>query len=90
MLGPRDLRRSFGTRLHELAYDDATVAQLLGHRDLRSVHRYKRGTAIKRDAVRALELAVKKAQKPKKKAVKKASPVKASAKSLPPSKKRVA
>jgi hypothetical protein len=32
-----------------------TVAQLLGHKDLRSVHRYKRGTEIKRAAVQDLE-----------------------------------
>jgi integrase len=53
-LGSRDARRTFGTRLHELRYDDSTVAQLLGHRDLRSVHRYKRGTEIKRAAVNDL------------------------------------
>lgn len=51
----RDLRRTFGTRLHERSYDDMTVAQLLGHSDLRSVHRYKRGSAIKRTAVKSLE-----------------------------------
>lgn len=51
----RDLRRTYGTRLHEMGYDDSTVAQLLGHGDLRSIHRYKRGTNIKRAAVEALE-----------------------------------
>ncbi len=56
-VGSRVLRRTFGTRLHELGYDDSTVAGLLGHRDLRSVHRYKRGTEIKRTAVRDLETA---------------------------------
>lgn len=50
----RDLRRSFGTRLHESAFDDSTVAQLLGHTDLRSVHRYKRGSEIKKRAVDSL------------------------------------
>ena len=54
-IGTRTLRRSFGTRLHELGWDDTTVAGLLGHRDLRSVHRYKRGTEIKRRAVSSLE-----------------------------------
>jgi integrase len=54
-VGSRVLRRTFGTRLHELGYDDMTVAGLLGHRDLRSVHRYKRGTQIKRTAVQDLE-----------------------------------
>jgi integrase len=51
----RDLRRTFGTHLHEMGFDDSTVAQLLGHSDMRSIHRYKRGTAIKKDAVNALE-----------------------------------
>jgi integrase len=50
----RDLRRSFGTLLHECGYDDSTVAQLLGHSDLRSIHRYKRGTKIKKEAVAML------------------------------------
>ncbi len=54
-LGMRALRRSFGTWLHELGYDDSTVASLLGHSDLRSVPRYKRGTKIKRAAVLDLE-----------------------------------
>jgi integrase len=54
-LGIRDLRRTFGTWLHELGYDDSTVASLLGHTDLRSVPRYKRGTEIKRTAVNDLE-----------------------------------
>ncbi len=53
----RDLRRTFGTRLHELGFDDSTVAQLLGHADMRSIHRYKRGTAIKKQAVFSLESA---------------------------------
>ena len=51
----RDLRRTFGTRLHELGYDDSTVAQLLGHSDMRSIHRYKRGTEIKKQAVFSLD-----------------------------------
>lgn len=51
----RDLRRTFGTRLHEKGFDDSTVAQLLGHSDLRSIHRYKRGSEIKKKAVAALE-----------------------------------
>lgn len=53
-LSIRDLRRTFGTRLHESAFDDTTVAQLLGHSDLRSIHRYKRGSRIKRTAVDSL------------------------------------
>ena len=51
----RDLRRTFGTRLHENGFDDKTVADLLGHADLRSVHRYKRGTEIKKRAILSLE-----------------------------------
>lgn len=51
----RDLRRTFGTRLDELNYNDSTVAKLLGHGDLRSVHRYKRGKDILREAVSNLE-----------------------------------
>lgn len=54
-LGMRELRRSFGTWLHELGYDDGTVASLLGHSDLRSVHRYKRGTKIRKTAILSLE-----------------------------------
>ena len=50
----RDLRRTFGTRLHENGVDDMTVAGLLGHSGLRSVHRYKRGTEIKRKAILSL------------------------------------
>jgi len=51
----RDLRRTFGTRLHENGFDDKTVADLLGHSGLRSVHRYKRGTEIKKRAILSLE-----------------------------------
>lgn len=47
----RDLRRTFGTRLHELGYDDKTIADLLGHVGLRCVHRYKRGTEIHKKAI---------------------------------------
>ena len=51
----RDLRRTFGTQLHENGYDDKTVADCLGHSDLRSVHRYKRGTRIQKEAILSLE-----------------------------------
>ena len=51
----RDLRRTFGTRLDENNFSDSTVAKLLGHGDLRSVHRYKRGKGILREAVESLE-----------------------------------
>ncbi len=51
----RDLRRTFGTRLHENGYDDKTIADLLGHNGLGSIRRYKRGTEIKRKAILSLE-----------------------------------
>jgi integrase len=51
----RDLRRTFGTRLDELNYSSSVKAKLLGHGDLRSVHRYERGSKILRDAVLELE-----------------------------------
>lgn len=51
----RDLRRTFGTRLDENNYNDSTIAKLLGHGDHRSVHRYKRGKDILREAVNSLE-----------------------------------
>lgn len=54
-VGTRVLRRSFGTWLDELNYNDSSVAKLLGHSDNRSVGRYKRGTRILREAVEALE-----------------------------------
>lgn len=37
----RDLRRTFGTRLCELNVNMTVTARLLGHNDLRSVHRYE-------------------------------------------------
>jgi site-specific recombinase XerD len=80
LIGTRVLRRTFGTRLHEKGYDDMTVAGLLGHRDLRSVHRYKRGTVIKRTAVNDLETP----KKATKKVARKAAPEKKSAITLPP------
>jgi hypothetical protein len=51
----RDLRRTFGTRLDELNYSSSVKAKLLGHGDLRSVHRYERGSKILRKAVLDLE-----------------------------------
>lgn len=54
-LGMRDLRRTFGTQLHESGWDDKTVADCLGHSDLRSVHRYKRGTKIQEKAILSLD-----------------------------------
>ena len=37
----RDLRRTFGTRLMPIA-DTVTAARMMGHSDLRSIHRYQR------------------------------------------------
>ncbi len=51
----RDLRRTFGTRLCELNVNTTVTARLLGHNDLRSVHRYERGKEIMRQAVGLLE-----------------------------------
>lgn len=51
----RDLRRTFGTRLHENGFDDMTIAMLLGHAGLRMIPRYKRGTEIKKKAILSLE-----------------------------------
>ena len=51
----KQFRRAFGTRLNELNFNDSTIAKLFGHGDHRSVHRYKRGTDILREAVNSLE-----------------------------------
>lgn len=51
----RDLRRTFGTRLCEMNYSSGVTAQLLGHTDNRSVHRYERVSNILREAVSDLE-----------------------------------
>lgn len=51
----RDLRRTFGTRLGEANVNTTVIARLLGHSDLRSVHRYERGKEIMREAVGLLE-----------------------------------
>src|SRR5687768_12470114 len=51
----RDLRRTFGTRLCEMNYSSGVTAQLLGHTDNCSVHRYERVTNILREAVSDLE-----------------------------------
>jgi integrase len=51
----RDLRRTFGTRLCEMNYPSGVTAQLLGHTDNRSVHRYERVSNILKEAVSNLE-----------------------------------
>lgn len=53
----RDRRRTFGIRLDDLNVDSSSTAKLLGHGDLRSVHRDRRGTEILREAVEQLEKA---------------------------------
>jgi integrase len=49
------LRRTFSTSLEEDGFSASTIAKLLGHSDLRSVHRYERGREILRTAVKSLE-----------------------------------
>lgn len=51
----RDLRRTFGTRLHESGEDAMTIAQLLGHAGLRMIPRYVRSVKKGRLAVENLE-----------------------------------
>jgi integrase len=53
--GTRVLRRTFSTSLEEDGFSASTIAKLLGHSDLRSVHRYERGREILRTAVKSLE-----------------------------------
>lgn len=54
-IGTRVLRRTFGTRLAEMNFNPSTVAKLLGHSNLQSIHRYERETVILREAVKALD-----------------------------------
>jgi integrase len=52
-----DLRETFGTRLGEAGYDAFTIAQLMGHSDIRMTARYVRGTERnKRAAVTSCSL----------------------------------
>lgn len=49
-----DLRATFGTRLGEAGFDAFTIAQLMGHSDVRTTQRYVRATELnKRTAVEA-------------------------------------
>jgi integrase len=50
-----DLRRTFATRLAEDGVDALTIALLLGHADLRMVHRYARSVKAMRQAVENLD-----------------------------------
>ncbi|MBA2504074.1 MAG: tyrosine-type recombinase/integrase, partial [Pyrinomonadaceae bacterium] len=54
-----DLRATFGTRLGEAGYDAFTIAQLMGHSDIRMTARYVRATERnKRAAVESVRLDV--------------------------------
>lgn len=52
----KDLRATFGTRLAEAGCDAFTIAQLLGHSDVRVTMRYVRMEGSKRVAVEAMKL----------------------------------
>jgi integrase len=52
-----DLRHTFGTRLAEVGCSEATIAELMGHTDLKTTRRYTHGTdRAKREAVEAVRL----------------------------------
>lgn len=52
-----DLRATFGTRLGEAGFDAFTIAELMGHTDVRTTRRYVRATErTKRQAVEAAKL----------------------------------
>lgn len=53
-VGTRVLRRTFATILDNMNYSSQIIAKLLGHSDMRSVHRYQRGKDILRTAVDSL------------------------------------
>ena len=53
----KDLRATFGTRLAEAGYDSFTIAQLLGHSDIRVTMRYVRTVEeSKRAALNAVQV----------------------------------
>src|ERR1051325_6701990 len=57
----KDLRATFGTRLAEAGCDAFTIAQLLGHSDVRVTMRYVRSVEdTKRGAVEAIKLSSRK------------------------------
>jgi integrase len=45
-----DLRATFGTRLGEGGFDAFTIAQLMGHSDVRTTQRYVRATELNKSA----------------------------------------
>ncbi|HEY9285899.1 MAG TPA: site-specific integrase [Pyrinomonadaceae bacterium] len=50
-----DLRHTFGTRLGEAGYSEATIAELMGHSSVATTRRYTHGTErAKREAVEAV------------------------------------
>jgi integrase len=49
----RDLRRTFGTRIQPLV-DTVTAARMMGHSDLRSIHRYQRSLEMMEKATDSL------------------------------------
>lgn len=55
-----DLRHTFGTRMAEAGYSEATIAQLMGHCDTKNTRRYTHATdKAKRAAVEAVRLVAK-------------------------------
>lgn len=50
----RDLRRTYATRLDH--FDAVTISRMLGHADLRSVHRYQRSLDKMREAAESLDV----------------------------------
>ncbi len=54
-----DLRHTFGTRLAEAGFSEATIADLMGHSDPQTTRRYTHATdRAKRAAVEAVRLRV--------------------------------
>lgn len=52
-----DLRHTFGTRLAEAGFSEATIAELMGHSDAKTTRRYTHGTdRAKRAAVEAVRV----------------------------------
>lgn len=55
-----DLRHTFGTRMAEAGYSEATIAELMGHCDTKTTRRYTHATdKAKRAAVEAVRLVAK-------------------------------
>lgn len=54
--GTRVLRRTFASLLEDMNFSSAVLAKLLGHSDMRSIHRYQRGNEAMRSAVNGLKI----------------------------------